>query len=160
MSTCPRCHSIIISGAEFCHKCGYKFNRGDNIRNIQPPKKLEWHNVSFKYIKDWLYANSSNMILENAKARIRFDETGIFIENYEWYFQDLTIWYRPGNNPTPNQVAYIYRGFSLITPFAQKNVNDFINSQLAYSKKTILDCSRNAYLPGGVLSFCRVVIFN
>ena len=24
MSTCPRCHSIIVSGAKFCHKCGYK----------------------------------------------------------------------------------------------------------------------------------------
>ena len=103
---CSNCGKENPNGSTFCIECGE--NLGSTLsgsRNIQPLKKLEWHNVSFKYIQDWLYANSSNMILENAKARIRFDERGIFFKNYEWYFQDLTIWYRPGNNPSPNHLA-------------------------------------------------------
>lgn len=158
MSVCPRCHSGIVNGAKFCHKCGCNVASMNN--NFQPLKKLEWNNVSFKDMQNWLYANSSNMIIESAKATIRFDEKGIFIRNYEWYFEHLTIWYRLGDNPTPNHLAFIYRGLSAVTPFAQKNVNDFINSQISNSKRVMLDCSRKAYLPGGILSFCRVVIFN
>ena len=158
MSSCPRCNSNLMNGAKFCHKCGLKIFAANN--NFQPLKKLEWNNVSFKYMQNWLYEHSSNMIIENATGKIRFDEKGIFFTTYEWYFEHLTIWYRLGNNPSPNHLAFIYRGQSLFTPFAKKNVDDFINSQIASSKKVMLDCSRQAYLPGGVLSFCRVAIFN
>ncbi len=158
MSVCPRCHSNIVDGAKFCHKCGFKVVSVN--KNYQPIKKLEWHNVSFKDMQNWLYNNSSNMIIENAKARIRFDEKGIFFTTYEWYFQDLIIWYRVGNNPSPNHLVSCYKSSSYLSVFAKKSVDNFINSQLAYSKRVMLDFSRQAYLPGGDLSFCRVALFN